>query len=197
MSSPSRPLAVAVLLTCLTLHSVPRASAAASDAPAAVTGEIAARAFDRLKTLEGTWVGKSTKGWEERVQYRVIAKQSCLMETSFDAHPNEEMVTMICPDGDRLLLTHYCVAMNQPRLVLTSAAPDLSQMTFEFLDGTNLPSRDEGHMDKVIFKFAGADEFTSQWTWYQDGKENWMEEIRSTRVKDGEAPAAVMPAAGG
>jgi hypothetical protein len=181
-------VAVALVFSLAIVSSPAGADPAPVVAPVAARGDLAARAFERFKTLEGTWAGKSTKGWEERVQYRLIAKQSCLMETSFDAHPSEEMVTMICPDGDRLLLTHYCVAMNQPRLVLTSAAPDLSQMTFEFLDGTNLPSRDKGHMDKVIFKFAGADEFSSQWTWYQDGKESWMEEIVNTRVKDGEAP---------
>jgi hypothetical protein len=110
--------------------------AAAGDA---VTGPLAARAYDRFKALDGTWVGQSTKGWKEKIQYTVFAKESCVMETSFDAHPNEMMVTMVCPDGDRLLLTHYCVATNQPRLVLTSATPDASELTFEFLDGRTCP----------------------------------------------------------
>ena len=40
-----------------------------------------------------------------------------------------------------------------------------------------LSSRDEGH-------FESDEKFTSQWTWYQDGKEGWMEEIRYTREKE-------------
>ena len=167
----------------------------ASALPAAgepVTSALAARAYDRFKALDGTWVGESTKGWTEKIKYTVFAKESCVMETSFDAHPNEMMVTMVCPDGDRLLLTHYCVATNQPRLVLTSANADASELTFEFLDGTNLPTRDKGHMDKVLFRFVGKDEFTSQWTWYQDGKESWMEEIRNKRVVE-EAAAGAAP----
>jgi hypothetical protein len=167
--------------------------------PAAVTGDLAGLAYDRIKALDGTWTGESTKGWTERVQYRVIAGESCVLETSFDAHPNEMMVTMFCPDGDRLLLTHYCVAKNQPRLVLTAATSDASELTFEFLDGTNLPSRDRGHMDKVLFRFVSDDEFTTRWTWYQDGQESWMEEIRNRRVTNGAAGAGAStpPAAGG
>ena len=38
-------------------------------------------------------------------------------------------------------------------------------------------------MDKVIFRFLEDDRVTSRWTWYQDGKESWMEEIVYTRVK--------------
>ena len=32
-------------------------------------------------------------------------------------------------------------------------------------------------------RFVDADHFTSQWTWYQDGKESWMEEIVHARVR--------------
>jgi hypothetical protein len=160
---------------------------------AAPPAEMAARVWDRLCALEGSWTGTSTKGWTEQIRYTRIAQGSVLMETSFDAHPNETMITMIHPDGDRLLLTHYCVAKNQPRLSLASATEDLTEVVFEFLDGTNLPTRDRGHMDKVVFRFAGPDKFTSQWTWYQDGKESWMEEIVHTRVA---GPAAEADSAG-
>jgi hypothetical protein len=134
-------------------------------------------AFERFKELEGSWKGRSTKGWEEIVSYKTIAGGSVVIETSFDAHPNETMMTMIHMDGDRLLLTHYCVAKNQPRLVATSFADEGKTVTFTFLDGANLPSRDAGHMDKVIFRFIDDNHVSSQWTWYQNRKENWMEEI--------------------
>jgi hypothetical protein len=57
------------------------------------------------------------------------------------------------------------------------------KVTFTFLDATSLPSRDKGHMDKVIINFVDNTHFTSQWTWYQDGKEQWLEEIKYERVK--------------
>lgn len=140
-------------------------------------------AFERFKSLAGAWRGKSTKGWTETETYRVIAAGSVVMGTSFDAHPNETMITMIHMDGDRLLLKHYCVAKNQPRIVATRINDDASRITFEFLDATNLPSRDKGHMDKAVFHFINDGSFTSRWTWYQDGKESWMEEIEYKREK--------------
>jgi hypothetical protein len=138
-------------------------------------------AFERFKRLEGAWKGRSTKGWEEVISYKTIAQGSVVVGTSFDAHPNETMMTMIHMDGERLVLTHYCVAKNQPRLVATSFADGGKTITFTFLDGTNMPSRDRGHMDKVVFHFIDDDHVASRWTWYQDGKESWMEEITLER----------------
>lgn len=143
----------------------------------------AAAAFERFKKLEGKWKGRSTKGWEEVSIYKTIAAGSVVVGTSFDAHPNETMMTMFHLDGDRLMLTHYCVAKNQPRLVATSFADGGKTVTFTFLDGGNLSSRDRGHMDKAVFRFVDDNHATSQWTWYQDGKESWMEEIHLERVQ--------------
>jgi predicted enzyme related to lactoylglutathione lyase len=138
---------------------------------------LALAGFERFKKLEGQWLGRSTKGWEETVNFKTIAQGSVVVENSFDAHPNETMMTMFHLDGERLMLTHYCVAKNQPRLEATSFEKEGRTITFTFLDATNLPSRDKGHMDKAVFRFVDDDHFSSQWTWYQDGKESWMEEI--------------------
>jgi hypothetical protein len=158
---------------------------AASGNGAAKTPALAG--FERFKALAGDWEGRSTKGWTERINYKPIAKESCVMESSFDAHPKEAMVTMFYMDGPRLMLTHYCVARNQPRLRATEFGPDGRSITFTFQDATNLPSRDKGHMDKVVFKFVDDDHFTSQWTWYEKGRESWMEEIVHTRIKGARA----------
>jgi hypothetical protein len=138
-------------------------------------------AFERFKKLEGNWKGRSTKGWEEAVTFKTIAQGSVVASTSFDAHPNETMMTLYHLDGDRLMLTHYCVAKNQPRLVATSISDDGKTVTFTFLDGANIPTRDRGHMDKAVFRFITDNRIRSQWTWYQNGKESWMEEIELER----------------
>jgi hypothetical protein len=137
----------------------------------------AADAFQRFKKLEGKWKGRSTKGWQETVEYKTIAAGTVVVESSFDAHPNEQMMTMVYLDGNRLMLTHYCVAKNQPRLVATSFSDEGRVIAFTFLDATNLASRDKGHMDKAIFRFIDDNHLTTQWTWYQNGKEDWMEQI--------------------
>ena len=135
-------------------------------------GGAARAAFERFRNLEGTWRGESTRGWAEDVFFKPIAAGSAVMETSFDAHPNETMVTMFVLDGDVLDLTHYCVARNQPHLRATVFDEDGRTVTFTFVDGGNLASRDKGHMDKAVFRFEDADHMTTRWTWYQDGRGN-------------------------
>jgi hypothetical protein len=169
---------VVVQASPLTASEAPTTAPAAPDTPAR-------RAFERIKRLAGDWQGKSTKGWEERTTFKVIAGGSAVMYTTFDAHPGQTMLTVFHLDGEHLMLTHYCVARNQPRLRATEISDDGGTVTFTFLDATNLASRDKGHMDKAVFRFAGDDKFTTKWTWYQDGNERWMEEIAMTRVADG------------
>jgi len=147
-------------------------------------GGPAAAAFERLKTLEGTWRGHSTKGWQDRVSVQTIAQGSALMFTSrFDAHPGETMVTVITLDRDRLLLTHYCVAGNQPRMAAAGLDEDGRSILFTFVDGGNMGSRDDGHMDKASYRLIDADHYSSRWTWYQGGEERWMEEVVLERLR--------------
>jgi predicted enzyme related to lactoylglutathione lyase len=153
------------------------ANGTSEDAKAASPAALAQAGFERFKKLDGQWLGRSTKGWEETIGFKTIAKGSVVVKNSFDAHPNETMMTMFHLDGGRLMLTHYCVAGNQPRLEATAFENDGRTVTFTFIDATNLPSRDKGHMDKAVFRFIDDNKFSSQWTWYQDGKESWMEEI--------------------
>ena len=153
-------------------------------APFASAASLEETAFERLKSLEGAWIGKSTRGWTDRKTYRVIAGGSVVMSTAFDSHPGETMASMFHLDRGRLMITHYCVAKNQPRLVASDISPDAKTITFTFHDGTGMASRDQGHMDKLVMTFPDSDHFTSHWTWYQKGKEEWMEKIEHERVRD-------------
>ena len=151
--------------------------------PAAQAMTPARAAFEKIKALAGDWTSKSTKGWTETENYQVIAGGSVVMNLSYGAHPDEWMATMFHMDGERLMLTHYCVAKNQPRLRATEFSVDGKKVIFTFQDATNLPSRDKGHMDKHAMMFDGPDRLRTQWTWYQDGKESWMEEIEHRRAE--------------
>src|SRR5206468_1955652 len=104
----------------------------AADAPATQPATPASLAYDHFKSLAGNWEGKSTKGWTEQSSYQSIAGGSCVMERSFNAHPNESMVTMYYMDGPKLRLTHYCMAKNQPRMAATKISDDGSEVTFTF-----------------------------------------------------------------
>lgn len=181
IEASSRRLMIVAVLTLAFAISGLGAGTAAANSPG--SEKLARETFERLKKLDGKWIGSSTKGWKEQVTFKTIAQGSVVHESSFDAHPNETMATMYYMDGNRLLLTHYCVSKTQPRLQATLFEEGGRKVTFTFLDATSLPSRDKGHMDKVVFHFIDDDHFTSQWTWYQTGKEQWLEEIKYERVK--------------
>lgn len=185
MITRSVSLAFVMLLathTCAGAGKTPASEAGAGASTLApITKEVAAGTFERLTGMEGAWTGVSTKGWSEEMTYTTIARGSCVLERSFDAHPNETMLTLYHLDGERLLLTHYCVARNQPRLVATRASADGNVVEFTFLDATGIASREQGHMDRLVMSF-GTDAVVKQWYWYADGAESPMERITLTRA---------------
>ncbi len=168
-------LRISLLLAVLGLASGATRAGGGEPANSPVAG------FERFAGLAGEWEGTSTKGWRERIRFQVIAKGSAVLEISLDAHPGETMATLFSLDRGRLELRHYCVAGNQPHLRATAFEEEGRRVTFTFVDGGNLASRDRGHMDKAVFLFEDADHVTSRWTWYQEGKERWLEEIRLIR----------------
>ncbi len=164
------------------LAAVSTLALAPGEEPISVPPERAALAFERYKAMAGRWAGESSAGWKDEVRFETIARDSVVMKTSlFDAHPGETMVTMLHMHEGQLMLTHYCVAGNQPRLVATEINADASELTFTYRDGTGLASRDQGHMDKAVIHFGEDGSYRTRWTWFQDGAESWMEEIRLDR----------------
>ena len=137
------------------------------------------RSFDKLKTLAGSWQGKTSSGQAVEVRFGVTSGGSAVMS---EIMGEENMITMFHLDGDRLLLTHYCAAGNQPRMKAT-ASPDGKTLRFEFLDATNLGSPQAGHMHRVIFTFPDADHHTEEWFFVQDGKEAAHERFNLERKK--------------
>jgi hypothetical protein len=127
------------------------------------------KSFDTLKALKGDWEGKNNQGQPLKVSFRETAGGSALM-SEIHGHGPENMVSMIHLDGDRLMMTHYCGAGNQPRMKGT-LAPDGKSVTFDFIDATNLSSPDAGHMNHVVFAMPDADHHTEEWTFLDHGKE--------------------------
>ena len=124
----------------------------------------AQKSFDRLKSLSGTWAGEMS-GQPGTVTYKLVSGGSAIMEDM----SHDGMISMFTLDGDRLLMTHYCGAGNQPRMV-GAISPDGKSITFDFLDATNLASPQIGHMQHAVFTFADADHYSEDWTWTKDGQ---------------------------
>jgi hypothetical protein len=125
--------------------------------------------FDLMKGLVGTWESKTEDGVVS-IRYDIISEGTALMETMSHPGGKAAMVTIYHPDGDELFMTHYCGANNQPRMRCAKPAPDGKSLTFEFVDCTNLPTPETGHMHGLVITLLDADHLTQQWTWVQDGK---------------------------
>ena len=127
----------------------------------------AQQTFDRLKTLNGMWEGKNPEGRDVKISYRTTSGGSAMMS---EILAEEDMISMFHLDGDRLLMTHYCGAGNQPRMK-ASASPDGKTVTFDFLDATNLSSPDAAHMHRMVLTMIDANHHTEEWTFLDHGKE--------------------------
>jgi hypothetical protein len=129
----------------------------------------AQKSFDTLKALTGSWEGKNSQGQSIRVSFRETAGGSALLSEIHGQGP-ENMISMFHLDGDRLLMTHYCGAGNQPRMKATFA-PDGKSIAFDFIDATNLSGPEAGHMHHALFNMPDADHHTEEWTFLDHGKE--------------------------
>jgi hypothetical protein len=141
----------------------------------------ATAAFNKLKTLTGTWeaIGKNGKVTSS---YEVISNGSALVE-HLKAPGEGEMLTVYHLDGDHLVLTHYCTAGNQPNMQAEAYDPASGKIVFDFAGGGNLSDPNTGHMHNVAIKFASADAFTADWTFQKNGKPRFTENIAYHRVK--------------
>ncbi len=132
-------------------------------------------AFTRLKTLVGEWEA-DTKMGKARLSYELIAADTALVERE-DIGKMHTMLTVYHLDGGRLLLTHYCMAGNQPRMEARSFNPETGE-----LDATNLPAG-AGHMHNATLHLVDKDHFSSSWEFYENGRLKSAEAAQYTRVR--------------
>jgi hypothetical protein len=140
--------------------------------PAALLGQSnAQKTLDRFKSMVGTWQGKSPSGETSEVTYRLAAGGTAVMA---DMHmAGDDMMSMYYVSGDDLLMTHFCPSNNQPRMK-AAISSDLSTVSFDFMDATNLRGPNAGHMHRAVFIFSDADHYTEEWTWKQAEKNSTM-----------------------
>jgi hypothetical protein len=125
----------------------------------------ATMALDKMKSLVGTWEGKTANGSLVTASYQLAAGGTALMQESSVDH----MITMFYVAGESLALTHYCGVGNQPSMEAT-ISPDGKTFDFKFVGGTNIPAPETGHMHRAVFKLVDSDHYTEDWTWMKDGK---------------------------
>jgi hypothetical protein len=115
-------------------------------------------ALEKMKTLAGTWLladsdGKPTDQVASII--KVTAGGSAVHETLFPGQPHE-MVSVYTVDGSDLVMTHYCVLGNQPRMKADPQSP-ANQIVFRFAGGTNLDPKKDKHMHEATLTIVGED----------------------------------------
>ncbi len=140
----------------------------------------ATAAFSRLKSLAGEWEADTTMG-KVHVSYELIAGGTALVERESSEHM-APMMTVYHLDGKRLMLTHYCMAGNQPRMEAAGYDAAAGRLRFRFLDATNLPNPAAGHMHAAELRFIDRDHMIAEWQFFEDGRLKTTESAQYTRI---------------
>lgn len=94
---------------------------------------------------------------------------------------DDDPVTMLYLDGDRLMLTHYCDSgKNRPRMV-GKLSPDGNTVEFDFLDVSG--GNANGHMHQAVFTIVDANHHTEDWTYMSPDDKSAQAHIDLVRVK--------------
>ena len=140
--------------------------------------------LDTLKRLVGDWTCKMKHGDVEHdatITYKLTAGGSAVVETEFPG-TEHEMTTVYHQDGDDLVLTHYCMLGNQPRMKAERGGP-ADKLTFKFTGVGNLKSEKSAHMHDLTLEIVSDDHVKATWTLYKDGKAAETTTLDMTRKK--------------
>jgi hypothetical protein len=138
--------------------------------------------FDALKGLVGEWTGTGPDGDAMTTKFRLSAGGSVLVETLFPETP-KEMVTVYHMDGPDLVLTHYCMLGNQPKLKADSPK-ETKKVSFKSVGGTNMKLTDP-HMGRAVLTLVDNNHFEADWCSCSGGEpdESHRVNMKFTRKK--------------
>jgi hypothetical protein len=126
--------------------------------------------LERMKKLAGTWLAadKDGKPTDQVVSIiKVTAGGSAVHETLFPGQPHE-MVSIYTVDGPDLVMTHYCVLGNQPRMKAEPKSP-ANQISFQFAGGANLDPKKDKHMHAATLTIVDDDHLEVAGVGWEDG----------------------------
>ena len=139
--------------------------------------------YERMKQLIGIWEGTSNMGKEGqpvRVEYRLTAGGSAIVETLFPGTP-EEMISVCHDNKGKLLMTHYCMLRNQPSMKLQKAGA--GTLDFVFAGGSGINPKKDAHMHALTISFVDKDHIVQNWTLFEDGKEKGVTRLNLSRMR--------------
>jgi hypothetical protein len=126
--------------------------------------------LEKMKSLVGTWVAadKDGKPTDQVVSViKLTAGGSAIHETLFPGEPHE-MVSIYTVDGPDLVMTHYCMLGNQPRMKASTKALG-NKLNFEFAGGSNFDPKKDKHMHAATLTIIDADHFQVDGIGWENG----------------------------
>jgi hypothetical protein len=126
--------------------------------------------LEKMKKLAGTWLMADKEGQatdEIASIIKVTAGGSAVHETLFPGQP-QEMVSVYTVDGSDLIMTHYCVLGNQPRMKADPKSP-ANQIVFRFAGGSNLDPKKDKHMHEAVLNLIDDDHIEVNGTGWENG----------------------------
>jgi hypothetical protein len=126
--------------------------------------------LEKMKKLVGTWVAADEDGKPTDQVVSIIkltAGGSAVHETLFPGQPLE-MISVYTADGSDLIMTHYCVLGNQPRMKADPNSPS-NQIVFRFAGGTNLNPKKDKHMHEATLTIVSDDRIELKGTAWENG----------------------------
>ena len=157
-------------------------AASAAPVPVAAPARPTSASLERFKALAGEWIaaedGDMVKKGDLVARYAVTASGSAVVETVFPGSEHE-MVTVYHADGPDLVLTHYCMEGNQPRM--RAKGVQGSRIDFAYDGGTNIDPKRDRHMHSATFELVGADEIRSAWSELAEGKPVFVARLHLVR----------------
>lgn len=127
--------------------------------------------LEKMKTLVGTWVmaDKDGKPTEQVVSViKLTAGGSAIHETLFPGQEHE-MVSIYTADGSDLVMTHYCMLGNQPRMKANTKSLG-NKINFEFAGGSNLDPKKDKHMHAATLTIVDADHYEVDGVGWENGE---------------------------
>ncbi len=163
MIKPSLVLSI-VALAALTACQSGTAQHSASPAMPAHRGSAA---FERMKSLLGKWSADSPTMGRMNTEFRIIAGGSVIEERFGEGTPME-MLSAYHDLNGRLVMTHYCMLRNQPRMRLTKRTPN--SLTFDLAPTPGLNAAKDKHMHGATYTFIDANHFKLDGVAMENGK---------------------------
>jgi len=165
----------------------PRGACCDPDSSGTRAAAVSVPALELVRELAGTWVELGEDGepsGEVVSRFAVTAGGSAVLETLFPGTP-KEMVSMYHAEEGALVLTHYCVMGNHPRMRATVDATTGDLVFTCTGEGLNFRSCAEvHHMHEGRLHRLGEDRIDSTWTPWEDGRPSEPHTFRLERVPE-------------